>query len=47
MPRSLLHSLVAASLLLWAGVSLGAGVKVEVLQSKLEHPWSMAFLPDN
>ncbi len=22
-------------------------VKVEVLQNKLEHPWSLAFLPDN
>lgn len=39
-------SLVAA--LLFASVSVQAqDVNVEVLQSKLDHPWSLAFLPDN
>ncbi|TNV19756.1 PQQ-dependent sugar dehydrogenase [Buttiauxella sp. B2] len=47
MPRSLLHSLIAPSLLVWANVSLAAEVKVDVLQSKLANPWSLAFLPDN
>ena len=28
-------------------VSLSADVQVEVLQDKLDHPWSVAFLPDN
>ena len=27
--------------------SYAAAVKVEVLQTKLDHPWSLAFLPDN
>jgi len=27
--------------------AFAAGVQVEVLQRKLDHPWSMAFLPDN
>ncbi|EJL90659.1 PQQ-dependent sugar dehydrogenase [Pantoea sp. GM01] len=26
---------------------LAAGVQVQVLQDKLDHPWSVAFLPDN
>lgn len=30
----------------FAGAELSA-VKVEVLQTKLDHPWSLAFLPDN
>ncbi|UOZ19719.1 PQQ-dependent sugar dehydrogenase [Enterobacter asburiae] len=46
MPRSLLISLPA----LFIPFSLLAApeaVKVEVLQNKLDHPWSLAFLPDN
>lgn len=27
--------------------SYAAAVEVEVLQTKLDHPWSLAFLPDN
>ena len=37
--------LCAASLALLS--SYAAAVKVEVLQTKLDHPWSLAFLPDN
>ena len=46
MPRSSLISLPA----LFIPFSLLAApeaVKVEVLQNKLDHPWSLAFLPDN
>lgn len=46
MPRSSLISLPA----LFIPFSLLAApeaVMVEVLQNKLDHPWSLAFLPDN
>ncbi|RPH25451.1 PQQ-dependent sugar dehydrogenase [Buttiauxella warmboldiae] len=47
MPRSLIRSFIAATFLFSAGVSWAAALKVEVLQSKLDHPWSLAFLPHN
>lgn len=47
MPRSPLCSFIAATLLFSASVSWAADIKVEVLQSKLDHPWSLAFLPDS
>lgn len=47
MPRSLLRTFITASLLLSSCVALAAEVKVQVLQSKLDHPWSLAFLPNN
>ncbi|MBS0880056.1 PQQ-dependent sugar dehydrogenase [Pantoea sp. JGM49] len=31
----------------YAHSTLAADVQVQVLQDKLDHPWSMAFLPDN
>ena len=37
--------LCAASFALFS--TYAAAVKVEVLQTKLDHPWSLAFLPDN
>lgn len=37
--------LCAAPLALFS--SYAAAVEVEVLQTKLDHPWSLAFLPDN
>ena len=36
--------LICLSSALWAAP---ATVNVEVLQDKLDHPWSLAFLPDN
>ncbi|KFC80431.1 PQQ-dependent soluble aldose sugar dehydrogenase [Buttiauxella agrestis ATCC 33320] len=47
MPRLPFRTFIAASLLLSASMTYAAGVKVEVLQSKLDHPWSLAFLPEN
>lgn len=47
MSRSGLNSLITATLLLSASWTYAAEVKVDVLQSKLDHPWSLAFLPDN
>jgi len=41
------RSLIIASFLCFSSVVHAAEVKVEVLQSKLDHPWSLAFLPDN
>lgn len=35
------------STLLTSTFAQAAGVNVDVLQSKLDHPWSLAFLPDN
>jgi Glucose/sorbosone dehydrogenases len=31
----------------YAHSTLAADVQVQVLQDKLDHPWSVAFLPDN
>ncbi|WP_330983485.1 MULTISPECIES: PQQ-dependent sugar dehydrogenase [Enterobacterales] len=45
MPRFAL-SLLLGSLIL-SSVLQAAEVQVEVLQRKLDHPWSLAFLPDN
>ncbi|MEW5559955.1 PQQ-dependent sugar dehydrogenase [Enterobacter asburiae] len=45
MPRVAMSLLLAAFLVTPA--AFAAGVQVEVLQRKLDHPWSMAFLPDN
>jgi len=39
-------SLIAALLVIGASAQ-AQDVNVEVLQSKLDHPWSLAFLPDN
>jgi len=39
-------SVLLATLIASPGL-YAADVKVEVLQRKLDHPWSMAFLPDN
>lgn len=41
--------LCAAPLLLFAPYTYpeSSALKVEVLQTKLDHPWSLAFLPDN
>ena len=36
--------LICLSFALWAAP---ATVNVEVLQDKLDHPWALAFLPDN
>lgn len=36
--------LICLSSALWAAP---ATVNVEVLQDKLDHPWALAFLPDN
>lgn len=47
MPRFPSRALLAAGLLLSSGLLHAADVKVDVLQSKLDHPWSLAFLPDN
>ena len=46
MPRS---SLIFLPVLLFPLSLLAApeSVKVDVLQTKLDHPWSLAFLPDN
>lgn len=46
MPRS---SLIFLPALCFSFSLLAApeAVKVEVLQNRLDHPWSMAFLPDN
>lgn len=42
-------SLIVIPLLLGSAAALAAPapVKVEVLQNRLDHPWSLAFLPDN
>lgn len=40
-------TLLLTSTLLTSTLVYGAGVNVDVLQSKLNHPWSLAFLPDN
>lgn len=45
MPLSRL--LILAALLFSSAIVQAAEAKVEVLQSKLDHPWSLAFLPDN
>jgi len=39
--------LLLSSTLFCASPLFAADVKVEVLQDKLQHPWSVAFLPDN
>jgi glucose/arabinose dehydrogenase len=41
------RTLIATGLLIGSGFLQAADVKVDVLQSKLDHPWSLAFLPDN
>ena len=46
MPRSSLISLPAL-LIPFSLLAAPEAVKVEVLQNKLDHPWSLAFLPDN
>ena len=43
-PFFFLVPLICLSSALWAAP---ATVNVEVLQDKLDHPWSLAFLPDN
>ncbi|MBP2170560.1 glucose/arabinose dehydrogenase [Erwinia toletana] len=43
----LLSTLLVSLSLLSSAPLLAAGVKVEQLQDGLEHPWSLAFLPDN
>lgn len=42
-------SLISLSLLFLSTSAMAApaAVKVDVLQTKLDHPWSLAFLPDN
>ncbi|SQI26005.1 oxidoreductase [Salmonella enterica subsp. arizonae] len=45
--RRILLAVVSFSLFSsWANANL-APVNVEVLQTRLDHPWSLAFLPDN
>lgn len=45
--RRILLAIVSFSLFSsWANANL-APVNVEVLQTRLDHPWSLAFLPDN
>ncbi|MBJ3187227.1 PQQ-dependent sugar dehydrogenase, partial [Salmonella enterica subsp. enterica serovar Typhimurium] len=45
--RRILLAIVSFSLFSsWANANL-ASVNVEVLQTRLDHPWSLAFLPDN
>ncbi len=39
--------LLFAAFILSSSVVQAASVNVDVLQSKLDHPWSLAFLPDN
>ncbi|MGP3591091.1 PQQ-dependent sugar dehydrogenase [Vagococcus sp. WN89Y] len=39
--------LLSFVLLSFTALAAPAPVKVEVLQTKLDHPWSLAFLPDN
>ncbi|QDY41468.1 PQQ-dependent sugar dehydrogenase [Candidatus Pantoea soli] len=41
------RSALLAGALTCAFPALAAEVQVEVLQDKLDHPWSLAFLPDN
>lgn len=41
------RALIAGLTLITASGALAAPAQVEVLQSKLDHPWSLAFLPDN
>lgn len=42
-------SLISLSVLFLSTSVIAAptAVKVDVLQTKLDHPWSLAFLPDN
>ncbi|TLV19149.1 PQQ-dependent sugar dehydrogenase [Klebsiella indica] len=40
-------TLIALSVLLFLAASAAAGERVDVLQNQLEHPWSLAFLPDD
>lgn len=47
MRRPVSRTLIACALLLASGLTQAAGVHVEVLQSKLDHPWSLAFLPQD
>ncbi|PZL93778.1 oxidoreductase, partial [Pantoea graminicola] len=39
--------LLLGSTLFCVSPLFAADVNVEVLQDKLQHPWSVAFLPDN
>lgn len=41
------RTLIVTVLLFASGLACAAGVNVDVLQSKLDHPWSLAFLPDH
>ncbi|WP_455425133.1 PQQ-dependent sugar dehydrogenase [Dryocola sp. LX212] len=41
------RTLIVTVLLFASGLACAAGVNVDVLQSKLDHPWSLAFLPDD
>ncbi|WP_343551431.1 PQQ-dependent sugar dehydrogenase [Pantoea sp.] len=43
----LLPAALLVSALSYAFSTLAADVQVQVLQDKLDHPWSVAFLPDN
>ena len=40
-------NLIALTALLLPTASLAAQERVEVLQNQLEHPWALAFLPDD
>ena len=41
------RTLIATAFLFAPVLACAAGVNVDVLQSKLDHPWSLAFLPDD
>ncbi|RWR02076.1 oxidoreductase [[Pantoea] beijingensis] len=45
--RRLLSTLTVSTVLLFSAPLMAADVTVEQLQDKLNHPWSLAFLPDN
>ena len=47
MHRSAAALVIPAIFLSASVVAAPAPVKVEVLQTKLDHPWSLAFLPDD
>lgn len=46
MAKPVLHALFTG-LLLTSAAAFAAPAQVEVLQDKLDHPWSLAFLPDD
>lgn len=45
--RQTITLMIALTALLLPAAALAARERVEVLQNQLEHPWALAFLPDD